>query len=333
MSWQELWSKTWVRAIVLAFTLVWLLLLLSRFQHSAPVVPEQVDPLMRWSSTFAQLAEGTTGFWSSYYRLLAGIQGISADRPMPPIPNAQHVATLWLLIFLSVPVQIYVCRKILLRTQPSGPVEESQNWSPWAAWACYLASDGISLGGVFLSIPLLKLMPTNWQNVSLQCIYMGGSLLWYVLLRSRLSRPQPTVELLANILLGFQGFCAILVGSFSISLILNCLGLDGQSTNPIIAQLACAGPGLLAAWMLAVVMLGPLREEIWYRSVLSPALGLVPAAMVFAMIHADPHVMLQLVWTGIVLGLVYRHGGLLSSWVAHGLWNLQVFLMIVWAVS
>lgn len=174
MSWQELWSKTWVRAIVLAFTLVWLLLLLSRFHSDAPAQPEQIDPLMRWSSTFAQLADGTTGFWSAYYRLLAGIQGISADKPMPLVPNAQPLATLWLLIFLSVPLQLYFCRKMLLRTEPPEPVEESQNWSPWAAWACYLASDGISLGGVFLSIPLLHLMPTNWQSVGVQCVYMGG---------------------------------------------------------------------------------------------------------------------------------------------------------------
>jgi membrane protease YdiL (CAAX protease family) len=97
-------------------------------------------------------------------------------------------------------------------------------------------------------------------------------------------------------------------------------------------------PGSLGALILggiAVVVLGPLAEEIIFRGLVLGALArLVPvsaaiglSAVLFAASHGSPWMLGPISLLGVVLGvLVWRTRKLTAAWAGHGLFNLVAYV-------
>ncbi len=89
--------------------------------------------------------------------------------------------------------------------------------------------------------------------------------------------------------------------------------------------------------VITVVFVGPLGEEIVFRGFLhrlasnfwDPAKATLLASLIFAMVHAEPWLLLGLFGIGIALSLIYTiTGSLLACWVFHALHNAVALLMM-----
>jgi membrane protease YdiL (CAAX protease family) len=86
-----------------------------------------------------------------------------------------------------------------------------------------------------------------------------------------------------------------------------------------------------------VVLVGPLGEEIVFRGLLhrlasgywSPAKATLLASLVFALVHAEPWLLLGLVGIGVALSFLYEvTGSLFACWVFHAVHNAVALLMM-----
>jgi membrane protease YdiL (CAAX protease family) len=111
------------------------------------------------------------------------------------------------------------------------------------------------------------------------------------------------------------------------------LGLRLQPNNPLVTSPAVFlhSPALLSLLSLAVLLLAPLAEELFYRGLLygylrsrwGPAPAVVVSALLFGLAHADLSLLLPLALVGAGLALVYeRAGGLWPSIAAHAALNV-----------
>ncbi len=197
-------------------------------------------------------------------------------------------------------------------------------------WGGFLAAKFVSFLSILAILPLLKGQPKSGALLTLQLTATVALLFAYLIvdrvIQSQGEVPEPKVPLarataLHQLGFGIASFSLICTGNFAISWLQNLLQLQNQSSNPLLALVMNSSGVTLGLWIVVLVVLGPLAEELWYRAMLMPAIGLLPSALLFALVHSDPRVFLPLAWTGLMLGWAYRRGGLLSSWLAHGLWN------------
>ena len=128
------------------------------------------------------------------------------------------------------------------------------------------------------------------------------------------------------------------VGALAVSLVfaaaytggVDLAGWDALKPPDLPEEIGLDGPWVLVTYALVVVWI-PLTEEIFFRGYVFPglagALGVVPAgivtAILFALAHGDPGVLVPIFVTGLVLGWLYhRTGSIWSSFAAHALQNL-----------
>lgn len=110
------------------------------------------------------------------------------------------------------------------------------------------------------------------------------------------------------------------------------------SRLPAAGELERFQQGLIARWTLqdavAVALLSGLAEEALMRAFLQPWIGLIPAALAFALLHLIPDRRLWL-WPaaafvmGLVLGLIYERWGYPAAALAHILINLFSFIRLL----
>lgn len=88
-----------------------------------------------------------------------------------------------------------------------------------------------------------------------------------------------------------------------------------------------------ASDVLLVSLLAGFGEELFFRATLQPALGLWPAALVFALAHTGVTVSpAKLAFAafvfvmGLLLGMLYERAGLVAAMVAHAVYDLIVLL-------
>jgi len=97
-----------------------------------------------------------------------------------------------------------------------------------------------------------------------------------------------------------------------------------------------SGLGVLLTF-ITVVLVGPLGEEVVYRGLLhrlasgfwDPVKATVLASLIFAMVHAEPWLLLGLVAIGAALSFLYETtGSLLACWIFHALHNAVALIMM-----
>jgi membrane protease YdiL (CAAX protease family) len=103
------------------------------------------------------------------------------------------------------------------------------------------------------------------------------------------------------------------------------------SVNRAVPLLLSAGSTERLFWLAQLCLLTPVLEECWYRGMLSgprPSRW-VGSSLVFALIHADPSALPQLIWLGLVFSWARWGGGLPAAVLAHALWNgiVAVYLL------
>jgi len=94
-------------------------------------------------------------------------------------------------------------------------------------------------------------------------------------------------------------------------------------------------------YLVAVVILAPLLEELVFRGLLLPPLrrrlgvtgGVVASALLFMLVH-PPQTYLPIFWLGVVLGAAYHYtGNLVAPVLIHAVHNGVQFGLIVWLTS
>ena len=94
--------------------------------------------------------------------------------------------------------------------------------------------------------------------------------------------------------------------------------------------------------VITVVVVGPLGEEIVFRGFLhrlasgfwGPAQATLLASLVFALVHAEPWLLLGLVGIGVALSFIFEAtGSLLACWVFHGVHNAVALVMMYTATE
>ncbi len=97
-----------------------------------------------------------------------------------------------------------------------------------------------------------------------------------------------------------------------------------------------SGLGIVLTF-ITVVIVGPLGEEIVFRGLLhrlasgfwDPVKGTVLAALIFALVHAEPWLLLGLVAIGVSLSFLYEMtGSLLACWIFHAVHNAVALVMM-----
>ena len=108
------------------------------------------------------------------------------------------------------------------------------------------------------------------------------------------------------------------------------VGWDALKPPDIPEEIGLDGPAVLVTYALVVLWV-PLTEEIFFRGFIFPglagAMGALKAgivtAILFALVHGDPGVIVPIFVTGLVLAWLYhRTGSIWSSVAAHALQNL-----------
>jgi membrane protease YdiL (CAAX protease family) len=97
-----------------------------------------------------------------------------------------------------------------------------------------------------------------------------------------------------------------------------------------------SGLGILLT-IITVVFVGPLGEEIVFRGLLhrlaagfwDPVKGTVLASLIFALVHAEPWLLLGLLAIGVALSFLYQvTGSLLACWIFHAVHNGVALVMM-----
>ncbi len=113
---------------------------------------------------------------------------------------------------------------------------------------------------------------------------------------------------------------------------------QGGSRNMLLPLILESGTAMRVFIILLVALLAPMIEELIFRGLLYPALrsrfrssaAIFLTAAAFAVAHLDLPVLLPLFVLGFLLAwLRARTGSILPGCVAHALWNLQTFTLVV----
>lgn len=138
-----------------------------------------------------------------------------------------------------------------------------------------------------------------------------------------------TEKLTKNILLGIGLTILTLIISLLISqALITFFGIEEQ--NVLLEEIVGFGP-LIA---LLISLSAGISEEIFFRGFLQTRIGLVPAAALFAIVHASYGVIIQIIGPfimGLLIGyLYYKTNSVVGPIVAHTLYNLTVLLSAIY---
>ena len=152
----------------------------------------------------------------------------------------------------------------------------------------------------------------------LSLIVVGAS--WYWLDRLPLTHPEPWLELSApiaqlySLLLGaFFGGLVVILSRFSVGRFKWARRMHAEF-RPVARQLSPAG-------VLVLASLSALGEELLFRGVLQPTIGLLPQALVFGIVHQmpGPSRWVWVTWATVVglgLGVIFELTGAISGPIA-----------------
>lgn len=185
----------------------------------------------------------------------------------------------------------------------------------------------------WLVIPtLVQGLPDPWRLFIAQIVlYALGLALLRPLLRPRL---RVTWQLVA---LGVTGYWLCLPAALLAGWLTKLLGFTPQSVNPALKLVLESQGWQVVAMGLLVAVVGPCFEELLFRGVLYRSfrqrLGLrgaiLASAVLFAVVHADPAMVLPLLSLGVIFAwLTERSGSLVPSMLAHSFWNGATFLLL-----
>lgn len=321
-------------------SLVWLLYCIISLITSPPP-SKTVDVVsLHYQRCYQQLARDAGGS-SNFYKLHQGPVELappsSSERPKSSedLEIAMALAGATTLVMLCSPLACWWAYRERLETTTLANCWGGGHFSA-LRWGGFL---GAKLAAFLVVVPLFGLLRGQPKNLSILLLQLGATLaliLAYRVVHRML--PAETIDsaeigTLKKLGFALATFSLVCAGNFAISWVQNYLGFQSQSSNPLLAMVINSSGMTLALWVLVLTVLGPLAEELWYRAMLLPALGLLLSSLLFALVHSDPRVFLPLAWTGFMFGWAYRRGGLLSSWLAHALWNGLVTLTLLGARS
>ncbi len=152
----------------------------------------------------------------------------------------------------------------------------------------------------------------------LSLIVVGAS--WYWFDRLPLTHPEPWLEQSAaiaqlySLLLGtFFGGCIVLSSRFSVGRF-NWARRMHAEFRPVARQLSPAG-------VLVLAVLSAVGEELLFRGMLQPAIGLLPQALVFGIVHQmpGPSRWVWVTWAAVVglgFGVIFQLTGAIAGPIA-----------------
>lgn len=207
------------------------------------------------------------------------------------------------------------------RLQPGWPARPPEvRWGLREAFLClvvaqlfapFWAAGVLGLGGLSVGEDPTSLVLFVAANVGLWLAYLVGSLV----ISGRLGRG-PRIDFDARIISGWEAAEAVVLGIGLQLIVLPLLyGLIGQIVNIDPGESArmvvdlVDGPVDVVLLTLAVVLVAPVVEEIFYRGVFLPALtatagpllGVVGSALIFALVHGQLAVIPGLTVFGLVV--------------------------------
>ena len=115
--------------------------------------------------------------------------------------------------------------------------------------------------------------------------------------------------------------------------LLEVMGWDNLKPEPVPEDIMLEGTAIIGSFVLVVIW-GPLAEEVFFRGFVfsgvrprtGVAVAVVASALLFALFHVDPRVMVPIFVTGALLAWLYhKTGSLWGCFVAHGLQNAIAF--------
>jgi membrane protease YdiL (CAAX protease family) len=137
--------------------------------------------------------------------------------------------------------------------------------------------------------------------------------------------------------LGVTGYWLCLPGALLAGWLTKLLGFAPQSVNPALKMVLDSQGWQIVAMGLLVAVAGPCFEELLFRGVVYRALrqplgirgAMLASALLFAVVHADPAMVLPLLTLGYIFAwLTERSGSLVPSMLAHSFWNGATFLLL-----
>ena len=312
-------------------SLLWLGTVWLSYTHRPPAqAPVGALVSTAWQSRLERVGQASSPWLHDLCRTLAGCLG-----PDSPPPSAAATAQDWSclglagawLVFTLFAVGVALGRLTRpgfhdrnIGNQHGLEVTWRRAWEGFLAWRLIL----------LLAAPLLHRAIGSVLGLQLASYLLSGLLACMVL-------PLPLWGGRPNFALGLAGYGWGVLGVMLCELLLNVLGHSTESGNPLLQILSQASGPSLGLWFLALVVIGPALEEIWFRGILlsgftkimGTAAAIAMSAWVFALIHVDPQALLQLFALGVAFGWVrWRAGGWESSYVSHLLWNFSTFLLV-----
>lgn len=139
------------------------------------------------------------------------------------------------------------------------------------------------------------------------------------------------------LLYGFAGYGLTLIVTMTIGIITGALGLEGQSSNPMLYMLAQSSLPEFIGLLIMVDILGPVYEEIIFRGVLFSGLKTAPpawgaailASLIFSLCHGDAYGIPALTALGAILCMLrQKSGSLWPSVICHMMWNGMITAML-----
>lgn len=145
---------------------------------------------------------------------------------------------------------------------------------------------------------------------------------------------------LKEVLLGLGAYCAAIPLVIGVLLIiLKLFGVVSKSQNPALDILGVVkSPGDLILLFLMIGIIGPIFEEVLFRGVLYTSIrkklpvaaSILLVSFLFAFIHFDFGVLINLCLIGAVFTILYeRTGSIVPSIVTHIIWNSMTFLLFI----
>lgn len=192
----------------------------------------------------------------------------------------------------------------------------------------------VAYGGVTAWASLTGTAVDKMSETEIAAVALGGDIaqLMFVILVIRQQLPSMSFSLSASTSTFSLGALGAGASITSIALLQSVLNLN--SSSQAITSLVDGQTSLgIAALVLSNVVLGPLTEEIVWRSLLlrsllnstsNPSASVLISSLAFSAWHLDSSNFLSLFLLGICLGIVYVRGGssgLSASLIAHSSYN------------
>jgi membrane protease YdiL (CAAX protease family) len=142
-----------------------------------------------------------------------------------------------------------------------------------------------------------------------------------------------------GLLLYLLSFPIILSAGQLVEYAIRVLGGTPQHQEVVTHFMEEQSPGVMVYMLFFATLFGPFTEELLFRGFLQPALratlgvwkAILLSAFLFALVHLDPYVFLQIFLLGLVLAYLFeKTGTLLASISVHMLHNTATLTYILW---